>query len=170
MKKLAFQITYSMSLLFMVFACEDATESDLSLKSFETPDNLHEKNFNITEQFLWFTFNKSELADGRYKVGRNPATGSKLFIALRGNEVVQAQIQKIGGLVIKLDPVELPSGKDGINPAEFMCIDPNVIRIFEGSPYIPRPSKSQPKYTIYVVPKNCNPDSDVMRISMQRDY
>ena len=169
MKKLPCLIICYMSLLALIFSCEDATEADMYPKMPSVNEYALANPSPSSDKTLWFTFNKKKLADGKYKVGTNPSTGSKLFIILKKNEVTTVHIQTAGGFVIELEPVPAP-GKGGLNPAEFMCWEPNSFTIFEGPTDPTPPSGSPMKYIVYVVHKDCDPESDVMLISMARNY
>lgn len=167
MKNLACQIVCYTSLFLIIFSCEEATEADMYPKLPSGNEHSLTNPSPSSDKTIWFAFNKKKLPNGKYKVGTNPKTGSKLFITLKNNEVVQVHIQTINGFVIELDPMPR---KDGINPAEFMCVDPNAFKIFEGRPDTTHSSRLLQKYTIYVVPKDCDPASNVMLIPIHRDY
>lgn len=170
MKKLTRWIACYISLCFLIFACEDATVVDMSQTLSSANDYALVKRSPSSDQTIWFTFNKANLPDGKYKVGTNPKTGSKLFIILKKNEVVQIYIQTKKGLTNVLDPVHYPGGKSGEGHVEFMCEDPNVIKIFESRPDAVKPTSKLSKYTIYVVPRGCDPHSHVLLISMEKFY
>ncbi len=166
MKKLICRIACYTGACFLIFACEDANEVEMSQQFAPTEAHTSTKPAATHNQTIWFSFQTANRPDGRYKVGTNPSTGSTLFISLRNREVVQARIQTIDGLTSVLDPVGGPTGPLHVS---FMCVDPEVIQIFTTRSSAINVGNIK-KYTIYVVPKDCNPQSTVIMISMERSY
>jgi hypothetical protein len=167
MKRLACQIAFYTSLFLIIFSCEDATEADLYPKLSPANDYALTNPSPSSDQKIWFTFNKAQLRDGKYRVGINPSTGSKLFITLKSNEVVQAHIQTKNGFTTVLDPV--PGGTQGMGHLAFNCEDPDLVEVFVSRASTNTSVKS-PKYTVYVVPQGCDPNSRVIYISMNKNY